>query len=118
MAAHEPAQATTSPTLSGTRRTGEPVYRRLHRAFFAACILLAPITLSLLFALCPTGANDPACPDQASSLSVLAAFRGMNAQLLQLFLLLSLVIPYVYTLSYPIFARSSGRGYSEQIARA
>src|SRR5262250_1825100 len=85
---------------SNQQRVADPVYRQLHRAFFALCILLAPLTLSFWFGLCPTGVGDPACPDMASSLAVFAAFRAMNPQLLQIFLLLSLVIPYVYTLSY------------------
>ena len=78
----------------------EPVYRKVHRAFFALCILLAPLTLALWFGLCPTGAGDPACPDQGSTLSVFAAFRAMNPQLMQVFLLLSLIAPYLYSLSY------------------
>jgi hypothetical protein len=85
---------------SKQQRIADPLYRKLHRAFFALCILLAPLTLSLWFGLCPTGAGDPACPDMGSSLAVFAAFRAMNPQLMQIFLLLSLVSPYVYTLSY------------------
>jgi hypothetical protein len=84
---------------SNQQRVADPVYRKLHRAFFALCIILAPLTLSLWFALCPTGANDAACPDQGSSLAVFAAFRTMNPQLMQLFLFLNLVAPYVYPLS-------------------
>ncbi len=90
-----------SQTQPGTQSAvSEPLYRKLYRAFFAASILLAPLILSLWFVLCPTGAGDPACPDQASSLAVFADFRAMNLQLMQIFLLLSLVSPYVYTLSY------------------
>ena len=85
---------------SSQQRVVDPLYRKLHRAFFAICILLAPLTLSLWFGLCPTGAGDPACPDMASSLAVFADFRAMNPQLMQIFLLLSLASPYVYTLSY------------------
>jgi hypothetical protein len=66
----------------------------------AFCIVLAPLILSLWFGLCPTGANDAACPDMASLLAVFAAFRGMNPQLMQLFLVLSLIIPYLYALSF------------------
>ena len=80
--------------------TAEPVYRKLHRAFLALCILLAPLILSLWFGLCPTGSNDASCPDQGSSLAVFAAFRAMNPQLMQLFLFLSLMLPYFYALSY------------------
>jgi hypothetical protein len=85
---------------SNQQRIADPLYRKLHRAFFALCILLAPLTLSLWFGLCPTGAGDPACPDMGSSLAVFAAFRAINPQHMQIFLLLSLVSPYVYTLSY------------------
>src|SRR5207248_580020 len=84
---------------SNQQRAADPVYRKLQRAFFALCIILAPLTLSLWFALCPTGANDAACPDQGSSLAVFAAFRTMNPQLMQIFLFLNLVAPYVYPLS-------------------
>jgi len=80
--------------------TAEPFYRKLHRAFLALCILLAPLILSLWFGLCPTGANDAACPDQGSTLAVFADFRTMNPQLMQLFLFLSLILPYLYALSY------------------
>ena len=82
------------------QRIADPVYHKLHRAFFALCILLAPVILSFWFVLCPTGANDAACPDQGSRLAVFAAFRAMNPQLMQLFLILSLILPYLYSLSY------------------
>lgn len=85
---------------SNLPRAADPVYRKLHRAFFAACILLAPLTLSLWFGLCPTGVGDPACPDMGSTLAVFAAFRAMNPQLMQVFLVLSLIVPYLYALSY------------------
>lgn len=75
-----------------------PVIYRLHRLFFALCILLAPLTLSLWFTLCPTG--DSACPDQGSSLAVFTAFRTMNPQLMQFLLALGLMAAYVYPLSY------------------
>ncbi|HEX6551464.1 MAG TPA: hypothetical protein VF026_01785 [Ktedonobacteraceae bacterium] len=80
--------------------TAVPAYRKLHRAFFALCILLAPLILSTWFGLCPTGANDAACPDMGSTLAVFAAFRAMNPQLMQLFLFFSLILPYLYSLSY------------------
>jgi hypothetical protein len=85
--------------LSKTQLNFDPGYRKLHRAFFAVCILLAPLTLSLWFGLCPTGAGDPQCPDQGSSLAVFAAFRAMNPQLMQIFMFLNLIIPYLYPLS-------------------
>ncbi len=92
------ALSNTQPGLQPTASV--PIYRKLHHAFFAVCIFLAPLTLVAWFALCPIGANDAACPDQASSLAVYAAFRAMNPQLMQIFLFLSFVVPYVYTLSY------------------
>lgn len=85
---------------SNQQRVVDPIYRKLHRAFFALCILLAPLALSFWFGLCPTGINDAACPDMASSLSVFADFRAMNPQLMQIFLFLSLIVPYLYVLSY------------------
>lgn len=88
------------PHQSSQQRIADPLYRKLHRAFFALCILLAPLILSLWFGLCPTGIGDPACPDQANSLAVFAAFRAMNPQLMQIFFFLSFIIPYVYSLSY------------------
>src|SRR5499425_3946662 len=85
---------------SNQQRVADPVYRQLHRAFFALCMLLAPLTLSLWFGPCPTGVGDPACPDMGSTLAVFAAFRAMNPQLMQIFLFLSLIVPYLYSLSY------------------
>jgi hypothetical protein len=85
---------------SNQQRVADPVYRKFHRTFFALCIVLAPLILSLWFGLCPTGANDAACPDMGSSLAVFAAFRAMNPQLMQIFLFFSLILPYLYALSY------------------
>jgi hypothetical protein len=85
---------------SNQQHVAEPVYRKFHRAFFALCMLMAPLTLSLWFGLCPTGVGDPACPDMGSTLAVFAAFRAMNPQLMQVFLFLSLIVPYLYSLSY------------------
>ena len=85
---------------SNKHHSADPVYRKLHRAFLALCIVLAPLILSLWFGLCPTGANDAACPDMGGTLAVFAAFRAMNPQLMQLFLFLSLILPYLYALSY------------------
>lgn len=82
------------------QRVADPIYRKLHRAFFALCILLAPVVLSFWFALCPAGVNDAACPDMGSSLAVFADFRAMNPQLMQIFLFLSLIVPHLYALSY------------------
>ena len=85
--------------LSNTKPDADPVYRKLHRAFFAVCVVLAPLTLSLWFSTCPQYGN-PSCPTVASHLSVLAAYRAANPLLMQLFLFINIVIPYVYPPSY------------------
>lgn len=84
---------------SNQQRVAEPVYRKLHRAFFAVCMVLAPLTLSLWFGLCPQY-GDPACPNYPSYSGALAAFRAANPLLLQVFLFVNLVVPYLYPLSY------------------
>ena len=85
---------------SEQQRAVAPVYRQLHRACLALCIVLAPLALSLWFGICPTGAGDAQCPDNGSSLAVFTAFRTMTPPLMQLFLVLNLVVPYIYPLSY------------------
>ncbi len=77
----------------------EPLYRTLHRAAFAACIILAPLLLALWFGLCPQY-GDPACPNYPSYHGALAAFRAANPFLLQVFLVNNIVVPYLYPLSY------------------
>jgi hypothetical protein len=88
----------TSPSRQKTA-LAQPIYRKVQRAALAACMVLAPLTLSLWFALCPQY-GDPACPNSASHLSILAAYRAANPLLLQVFLFTNLVIPYVYPVSY------------------
>jgi hypothetical protein len=90
----------TSPQAATADLRSYAIYRHALRVFLALCILLAPLLLVFWFGLCPTGANDAACPDQGSSLSIVAAFRAMNSQLRQVFLALTLVIPFVYPVSY------------------
>ncbi len=84
--------------LANTQSNADPVYRRLHRAFFAACIVLAPLLISGWFTLCPQY-GDPGCPG-GHHLAVLVAYRAANPFLLNVFLFLNLVIPYLYPLSY------------------
>jgi hypothetical protein len=90
----------TSPQAATVELRSYEIYRRAPRVFLTLCILLAPLLLVFWFGLCPTGANDAACPDQGSSHSVVAAFRAINPQLRQEFLVLTLVIPFVYPVSY------------------
>ncbi len=79
--------------------TTEPVYHKLHRVLFAACILLTPLALSAWFGLCPQY-GDPACPTNANPLAAIIAFRAANPVLMQVFLFLNLVVPYLFPLSY------------------
>lgn len=78
-------------------RAADPLYRQLHRAFFALCLLLAPLTVSLWFDLCPEYGN-PACP--VGTGATVAAFRAANPLLLQLFFVLAFISAYLYPLSY------------------
>ena len=82
---------------SNQQRVADPVYRKLHRAFFALCILLAPLMVSLWFGLCPEYGN-PACP--VGTDTTLNAFRADNPLLLQLFFVLAFISAYLYPLSY------------------
>ena len=83
----------TSPNQVG----GIPTYRKLHRVFFAVCIVLAPLSMSLWFALCPEYGN-PACPEGTSA--TLIAFRAANPALIQLFFAIAFVSAYLFPLSY------------------
>lgn len=69
--------------------------RVIQHALFAACIVLAPLTLSMWFTLCPQYGNA-ACP----SSSALPAFRAANPTLMGIFLTASAIVPYIYPLSY------------------
>lgn len=82
---------------SNQQRVADPLYRKLHHAFFALCILLAPLTVSLWFGLCPEYGN-PACP--VGTGATLTAFRVANPLLLQLFFVLAFISTYLYPLSY------------------
>lgn len=91
---------------SSQQRVADPVYRQLHRAFFALCLLLAPLTVSLWFATCPVYGN-PNCPGSgaASATIVAVAFRDANPLLLQLFFVLTVIAAYIYPLSYLVLGR-------------
>ena len=80
----------------------EPFYRQVHRAFFALCLLLGPVSVSAWFGLCPEYGN-PACP--VGTIGTLAAFRAANPLLLQLFFVASFIAAYVYPLSYIMLGR-------------
>jgi len=82
---------------SNQQLVADPLYHKLYRAFFALCLLLAPLTVSLWFSLCPEYGN-PACP--VGTGATLAAFRAANPLLLQLFFVLAFISAYIYPLSY------------------
>jgi len=86
--------------------TTDPAYRKLHRAFFALCLLLAPLTVSLSFATCPVYGN-PNCPGSgtASATVVAVAFRDAPPLLLQLFFVVTVIATYIYPLSYMLLGR-------------
>jgi hypothetical protein len=75
-----------------------PAYQRLQRLILALCILLAPLSLAGWFALCPQY-GDPACPNGAQPLAIFVAFRAANPTLLNLFLFINLIVPYLYPVS-------------------
>lgn len=79
--------------------TTDPAYRKLHRVFLAACILLAPLVLAGWFTLCPQY-GDPTCPNTTQPDAVFAAFRAANPTLLRIFFWLNLLVPYLYPISY------------------
>jgi hypothetical protein len=83
-----------------------PLIYRLHHWFFALCLLLAPLTVSLSFATCPVYGN-PNCPGSgaASATTVAVAFRDANTLLLQLFFAVTVIATYVYPLSYIVLGR-------------
>jgi hypothetical protein len=86
-----------SPQLPQPKAPLVLVYRQLHRAFFAGCLLLAPLSVSLWFGLCPEYGN-PACP--VGTTATLVAFRTAHPLLLQLFFVVTFISAYLYPLSY------------------
>ncbi|WP_376797330.1 hypothetical protein [Thermogemmatispora sp.] len=78
----------------------EPFYRKLHRPFFALCIVLAPLILSFWFSLCPQYGNPACLTVENNLLGVLVAYRAANPLLIQIFLVINVVIPSLYPLSY------------------
>jgi hypothetical protein len=64
----------------------------------AVIVVAAPILAAAWFGLCPEYGN-PGCPG-GSAESAIQAYRVAPASLLQVFLAVNLVMPYVYPLSY------------------
>jgi hypothetical protein len=71
---------------------------RLVRTLLAVVIVSAPFVMGCWFALCPVY-GDPGCPGGALPV-VLQDFRSAPNALLQLFLVVNLLAPYLYPLSY------------------
>src|SRR5437868_12725153 len=76
----------------------DPLYRKLHRAFFAVCMLLGPLTMAVWFGTCPQ-LGDPGCPN-GGSMAVYTAFRTLNPLVMQIFLVANLLVSYVWPVSY------------------
>jgi hypothetical protein len=68
------------------------------RILLAVMVVGAPILAAAWFGLCPEYGN-PGCPG-GSPASAIQAYRVAPASLLQVFLAINLVMPYVYPLSY------------------
>ncbi len=64
----------------------------------AVCVVVAPLVLAAWFGLCPQYDN-PGCPSPGAE-SVFDAFRTAPAAALEAFLVVNLVAPYLYPLSY------------------
>lgn len=65
----------------------------------AACIVIAPLLMASWFELCPQYGN-PGCPDTSNPLGAIAAFRAANADLLHVFLIINVLVPYLFPMSY------------------
>lgn len=81
---------------------------RLRLGFFAVVIVITPVVMASWFALCPQY-GDPACPGTANPTAYFPAVRAAPAGLLQLFLIINLVVPYLYPLSFIGMAMASWR---------
>ena len=81
-------------TLSSGQERVVPTYRKLHLAFLAACIVLAPLVLFLGFFFDPTGGIPPAAS------AIFADFRAASPLRIQLFIFFNAITPYFFPLSY------------------
>lgn len=75
--------------------------RRIHwyRFVIAACVLIAPLMLAGWFSTCPQY-GDPNCPSSEHPLAAMLAFRSAIPLPFQIFLILSLLIPFVFPVSF------------------
>jgi hypothetical protein len=85
--------------VSIDRSSRTPVSDAPWRWFFAVMVVVAPLVVTTWFALCPQYGN-PACPTTATPLDAIIAFRAAPGALLQLFLDVNLVVPYLLPLGF------------------
>jgi hypothetical protein len=90
---------TTVATPSAPDGGTQPAYRLLQAGILAACILVAPLVMASWFALCPEYGN-PGCPDTSNPLGTLVAYRAAPPILLQIFLWLNVLVPYLFPMGY------------------
>ncbi len=69
------------------------------RLLLIMCIVIGPLVMASWFELCPQYGN-PGCPDTSNPLGSLAAFRAADPTWLHLFLLVNVLAPYLFSLSY------------------
>ena len=84
---------------------------RVAAVLMAAAVVGAPIAAAGWFALCPQYGN-PSCPSSADPAGAMTAFQTAPPALLDLFLLLNLVVPYLMPLSILALAIVAWRGSS------
>jgi hypothetical protein len=81
------------------RASGIPFSDALRRWFLAVTVVVTPLAMMAWFGLCPQYGN-PACPTTATPLDAIVAFRDAPGVLLQLFLDVNLVVPYLFPLGF------------------
>jgi hypothetical protein len=98
----------TSTDVSIDRLSRGPGFDALWRWFFAVVVVVTPLAMTTWFALCPQYGN-PACPTTATPLDAIVAFRAAPGALLQLFLDVNLLVPYLFPLGFIGIALAAGR---------
>lgn len=89
----------TSVDVDFDRASTIPVSEALWRWFLAVAVVVTPLVMMSWFALCPQYGN-PACPTTAMPLAAIVTFRSAPGGLLQLFLDVNLIVPYLFPLGF------------------
>src|SRR5215471_2443138 len=85
--------------MSGSPTDAKPAAMNVAiRTLLAVIVVAAPVLAAAWFGLCPEYGN-PGCPG-GSPEAAIQAYRAAPESLLQAFLAVNLVMPYVYPLSY------------------